>query len=69
MSYDAYGNLQQMAFFGKDGRLVTSRRVGAAIRTIGYDNEGNIVENTYRDVNQKLVTGAIRLCQAESTMG
>ena len=59
MSYDVYGNLQQMAFFGKDGRLVTPRGAGAAIRTIGYDNEGNIAENTYRDVNQKLVTGAL----------
>ena len=59
MSYDVYGNLQQMAFFGKDGRLVTPRGAGAAIITIGYDNEGNIAENTYRDVNQKLVTGAL----------
>ena len=59
MSYDPYGNLQQIAFFGKDGRLVTLKRVRAAIRTFGYDNQGNLIENTFRDANQKLVTGAL----------
>ena len=68
MSYDRYGNLQQMVFFDKDGRLVTQRALGAAIRTIGYDDEGNIVENTF-ETQTKTCNRSIRLCKAEDTMG
>ncbi len=58
MSYDRYGNLQQLVCLDKDGRPVTQRALGAAIRTMAYDDRGNLIENTFQDPNHKLVKGA-----------
>jgi hypothetical protein len=57
MRYDVYGNLAEMAFFGKDGQLQSDKYMGAAVRTIAYDARGNIVENGFLGSDRQPVRG------------
>src|SRR5262249_1901545 len=59
-SYHPSGNLQELAFMGTDGQLVTMRRMGAAGRTFRYDARGNLVESTFFDLHRQPATSRLR---------
>ena len=52
ITYDQYGNMTEIAFFGTEGQLVTVEQIGAAGRRFRYDERGNVVEVTFFDPNR-----------------
>lgn len=56
-AYDLYGNLSRMSFLGLNGRPVMPQKLGAAVVTRSFDNNGELTELTYLGPDQELVKG------------